>query len=118
LDVTLPGRQRAPGRRHPVSRTLEDIVRIFSRLGFEVAHGPEIELEHFNFEALNFPAEHPARDMQDTFYVKANWLDGKVAKDGEVLLRTHTSPVQSRVMRRQPPPVRIIAPGKVYRSDS
>jgi phenylalanyl-tRNA synthetase alpha chain len=116
IDVTLPGRHRRPGHRHPVSRTLEDIVRTFARLGFEVATGPEIELDRYNFEALNIPADHPARDMQDTFYVDASWL--KSDPNAPALLRTHTSPVQIRTLLREKPPVRIVAPGKVYRVDS
>ena len=107
LDVTLPGRSIRPGRRHPVAQTLEDIVAAFGKLGFEVAQGPEIELDWYNFEALNVPADHPARDMQDTFYV-----------GGNVLLRTHTSPVQVRLMQKQPPPIRHVMPGRVYRKDS
>jgi phenylalanyl-tRNA synthetase alpha chain len=116
LDVSLPGRARAPGRRHPVTRTLEEIVRTFARLGFEVAQGPEIELDYYNFEALNIPKDHPARDMQDTFYVRADWL--KAAPENPVVLRTHTSPVQVRAMLAQKPPVRVVVPGKVYRCDS
>jgi phenylalanyl-tRNA synthetase alpha chain len=115
LDVTLPGRAVAFGRRHPVSQTLEDIVRVFSRLGFEVYSGPEIELDWYNFEALNVPADHPARDMQDTFYVDAHWLPKGV---GPVVLRTHTSPVQIRTMLAHKPPVRGVMPGRVYRKDS
>jgi phenylalanyl-tRNA synthetase alpha chain len=115
LDVTLPGRSLPMGRRHPVSQTLEDIVDVFARLGFDVAHGPEIELDWYNFEALNVPADHPARDMQDTFYVDAKWLD---ASHGPVLLRTHTSPVQIRTMLEQKPPLRAVMPGRVYRKDS
>jgi phenylalanyl-tRNA synthetase alpha chain len=116
VDVTLPGRYRPRGRRHPVSQTLEDIVRTFGRLGFEVASGPEVELDYYNFEALNIPPDHPARDMQDTFYLDGTWL--KRAPDVPVLLRTHTSPVQVRTMLAQRPPVRIVVPGKVYRVDS
>ena len=116
VDVTLPGRSRRLGRRHPVSRTLDDIVATFQRLGFEVATGPEIELDFFNFEALNIPKDHPARDMQDTFYVDAGWM--KVPAASPVLLRTHTSPVQIRAMLQQKPPIRIVCPGKVYRCDS
>ena len=114
LDVTLPGRGRAPGRRHPVSQTLDDIVAVFARLGFDVAQGPEIELDWYNFEALNVPPDHPARDMQDTFYVDATWL----ATPAPVVLRTHTSPVQIRTMLSQKPPVRAVMPGRVYRKDS
>src|SRR6266849_4012726 len=107
LDVTLPGSYRAPGHRHPVSSTLEEMIQTFRRLGFDVATGPEVELDYYNFEALNIPKDHPARDMQDTFYIS-----------DEIVLRTHTSPVQIRVMEKQKPPVKIIAPGKVYRCDS
>ncbi|MCA3014244.1 MAG: phenylalanine--tRNA ligase subunit alpha [Myxococcaceae bacterium] len=115
LDVTLPGRAVFFGRRHPVSQTLEDIVRVFSRLGFDVYSGPEIELDWYNFEALNVPADHPARDMQDTFYVEAGWLPKGV---GPVVLRTHTSPVQIRTMLAHKPPLRGVMPGRVYRKDS
>ena len=107
LDVSLPGRSRPSGGLHPVTRTLERIASLFRSIGFEVAEGPELEDEHHNFEALNIPAHHPARAMQDTFY----FPDGR-------LLRTHTSPVQIRVMRSRRPPLRIIAPGRVYRCDS
>jgi phenylalanyl-tRNA synthetase alpha chain len=107
IDVTLPGRGQAPGGIHPVTRTLERIEQLFQGIGFEVVVGPEIETEHYNFEALNIPAEHPARAMHDTFY----FPDGR-------LLRTHTSPVQIRVMAEREPPLRIIAPGRVYRCDS
>ena len=117
LDVTLPGRREPRGRRHPVSRTLDDIVAVFARLGFEVATGPEIELDYYNFEALNIAPDHPARDMQDTFHIDAATL-GPWAPPGTVLLRTHTSPVQIRTMLERKPPVRIVAPGKVYRCDS
>ena len=107
IDVTLPGRGQAPGGIHPVTRTLQRIERLFQEIGFEVVEGPEIETEHYNFEALNIPAEHPARAMHDTFY----FADGR-------LLRTHTSPVQIRVMAEREPPLHIIAPGRVYRCDS
>jgi phenylalanyl-tRNA synthetase alpha chain len=106
VDLTLPGRRTAPGTVHPLTRILDEIVEVFLGLGFAVAEGPEVELEYYNFEALNIPKDHPARDMQDTFFV---WP--------EVLLRTHTSPVQVRTMERQQPPVRIIVPGRVYRRD-
>ncbi len=114
IDVTLPGRGQPLGRRHPVSQTLDDLVQIFSRLGFGVEHGPEIEFDWYNFEALNLPPDHPARDMQDTFYVASPWLNGK----GPVLLRTHTSPVQIRTMLASLPPIRAVMPGRVYRRDS
>jgi phenylalanyl-tRNA synthetase alpha chain len=107
IDVTLPGRGQPPGGLHPVTRTLERIEDLFASIGFEVAEGPEIEDDFHNFEALNIPAHHPARAMQDTFY----FGDGRV-------LRTHTSPVQIRVMQASKPPLRIIAPGRVYRCDS
>ena len=107
VDVTLPGRSIRPGRIHPVTQVMEEIEEIFSGLGFDVAEGPEVELDYYNFEALNLPKDHPARDMQDTFYVS-----------DEVLLRTHTSPVQIRVMEKERPPLRVIAPGTVYRRDS
>lgn len=106
VDVTLPGRSLPRGTKHPVSLVIEEISDIFAGLGFLVAEGPEIELDYYNFEALNFPKDHPARDMQDTFFVQNN-----------LLLRTHTSPVQIRTMLKQKPPVRIIAPGTVYRCD-
>ena len=107
LDVTLPGRGQSSGGLHPVTRTLERISSLFQAVGFEVVEGPELEDDYHNFEALNIPAHHPARAMQDTFY----FPDGR-------LLRTHTSPVQIRVMQSRQPPLRIIAPGRVYRCDS
>ncbi|HSH48244.1 MAG TPA: phenylalanine--tRNA ligase subunit alpha, partial [Halomonas sp.] len=106
-DVTLPGRGQASGGLHPVTRTLERIEGLFTRIGFAVATGPEIEDDYHNFEALNIPAHHPARGMADTFYF-----------DATRLLRTHTSPVQVRTMQAQSPPIRIVCPGRVYRSDS
>jgi len=118
IDVTLPGRQLAPrGGRHPVTQAREAVVGIFQRLGYEVTDGPEIELDWYNFEALNIPADHPARDMQDTFYVDEATL-GPGERKGDVVLRTHTSPVQIRAMLRAgKPPIRVICPGRVYRSD-
>jgi phenylalanyl-tRNA synthetase alpha chain len=118
IDVTLPPRRLVPrGHRHPISRAAADIAEIFARLGYDVASGPEIELDWYNFEALNIPPDHPARDMQDTFYVDESTLRSGV-QPGSVLLRTHTSPVQIRAMKRiGKPPVRIICPGRVYRSD-
>ena len=107
IDISLPGRQIGLGGLHPITRALDRIVGIFERLGYTVADGPEIESDWYNFEALNFPPDHPARTMHDTFY----FPDGR-------LLRTHTSPVQIRVMQQQQPPIRVIMPGKVYRSDS
>jgi phenylalanyl-tRNA synthetase alpha chain len=107
IDVTLPGRGQQAGGLHPVTRTMEHIEELFSQMGFEVATGPEIEDEFHNFEALNIPETHPARAMHDTFY----FPDGR-------LLRTHTSPVQVRTMKEKEPPLRVIAPGRVYRCDS
>jgi phenylalanyl-tRNA synthetase alpha chain len=107
VDVTLPGRRSTKGSKHPVTLVIEEVCEIFAGLGFGVAEGPEIEHDWYNFEALNFPPEHPARDMQDTFFV-----------ENDLLLRTHTSPVQIRTMLKQKPPLRIIAPGTVYRCDS
>ena len=107
VDVTLPGRGEQRGGLHPVTMAMERAIAIFTKLGFDVATGPEVEDDHYNFESLNFPPHHPARAMHDTFY----FGDGR-------LLRTHTSPVQIRVMERSEPPFRIIAPGKVFRSDS
>ena len=107
IDVSLPGRHQKIGTKHPVTLITEELVDIFSYLGFSVAEGPEIEEDFYNFEALNLPKDHPARDMQDTFYIS----------DNEVL-RTHTSPVQIRSMLKHQPPLRIIAPGTVYRRDS
>jgi len=117
LDVTLPGRRTPAGHRHPLSRTMEDIVAALRRLGFSVASGPDVELDWFNFEALNFPADHPARDMQDTFFVDGATLGAAGPRD-DVVLRTHTSPVQIRTMLSRPPPVRSIMPGTVFRCDS
>jgi len=108
LDVTLPGRGSGFGGLHPVSRTLERVETLFHSLGFEVADGPEIETDYYNFTALNQPENHPARSMHDTFYLA----------DGKYLLRTHTSPIQVRYMKTHRPPIRIIAPGRVYRVDS
>ena len=106
-DFTLPGRGMPVGAKHPITQVMERIVYDFERMGFEVAEGPEVELDYYNFEALNIPKNHPARDMQDTFYIT-----------DDMVLRTHTSPVQIRIMQTQQPPVKIIAPGKVYRCDS
>ncbi len=108
IDITLPGRMRSCGHLHPVTLTLREIKKIFMRMGFDVMEGPEIESEYYNFEALNLPKDHPARDMQDTFYITENFL-----------LRTQTSPVQARTMQSREPnsPIRMIAPGTVYRND-
>jgi phenylalanyl-tRNA synthetase alpha chain len=108
-DFTLPGRRRSLGKLHPLTQVTEDIVRSFRKIGFVVADGPEIEDEYHCFDALNTPADHPARDSQDTFYL---------GTQDRLLLRTHTSSVQIRVMKSQPPPVRIIVPGRVYRRDN
>jgi phenylalanyl-tRNA synthetase alpha chain len=107
IDVTLPGRRLPRGRLHPLNCIMAEVCDIFLHLGFEAVEGPEVELDWYNFEALNLPPDHPARDMQDTFYF-----------NDQVLLRTHTSPMQIRTMEQRQPPVRIIAPGKVYRRDS
>jgi len=112
-DFTLPGRRRALGKLHPLTQVTDDIVRAFRKIGFAVADGPEIEDEYHCFDALNTPADHPARDSQDTFYLTAQTPDAKPQ-----LLRTHTSSVQIRVMEKQPPPIRIIVPGRVYRRDN
>ena len=107
IDVTLPGRRMAIGKRHPLTQILNEIIDIFSRLGFEVVEGREVELDYYNFEALNIPKGHPAREMQATFFISE-----------DVVLRTHTSPVEVRTMEKHPPPVRIISPGPTYRRDS
>lgn len=107
VDVTMPGKRRTIGKEHPLSLVLDEIQDIFIGMGFSIAEGPEVELDYYNFEALNMPKNHPARDTQDSFYITDN-----------VVLRTQTSPVQIRVMEKQKPPIRIIAPGRVYRSDA
>lgn len=107
VDITVPGRRPSKGRLHPITQITLEISRIFNWLGFEVVEGPEVELDYYNFEALNIPRDHPARDMQDTFYVS-----------DDVVLRTHTSPLQVRVMEKRRPPIRVIAPGRTYRCDS
>ena len=107
IDVTLPGRGQTSGGLHPVTRTLERVEQFFTRIGYGIAEGPEVENDYHNFEALNIPGHHPARAMHDTFYFNAN-----------MLLRTHTSPVQVRTMESQQPPIRIVCPGRVYRCDS
>jgi len=123
-DFTLPGRRRPLGRLHPLTQVTDDIVRAFRKIGFVVADGPEIEDEFYCFDALNTPADHPARDTQDTFYVdnvpgaSRSQPDASRPLAARSLLRTHTSSVQIRVMQKQPPPIRIIAPGRVYRRDS
>ena len=107
IDVTLPGKPCRRGAKHPLSIVLDEIQEIFIGMGFEIVQGPEVELDYYNFEALNLPKDHPARDTQDTFYISDN-----------VVLRTQTSPVQIRTMEKQKPPIRIISPGRVYRSDA
>ena len=107
IDVTAPASGIPMGHRHPLITTTEEIVDLFLGLGYSVAEGPEVEKDHYNFTALNIPEDHPARDMQDTFYLQ-----------GDLLLRTHTSPVQIRHLEQNPPPVRIVAPGRVYRRDA
>ena len=113
IDVTLPGRGAGAGSLHPVMRTWERVEQIFRSIGFDVADGPEIETDWYNFTALNSPENHPARSMQDTFYV-----DGKDAQGRQLLLRTHTSPMQVRYARMNKPPIKVIAPGRTYRVDS
>lgn len=107
IDVTIPGKSKTLGKRHPLSIVLDEIKEVFIGMGYEIAEGPEVELDYYNFEALNIPKDHPARDIQDTFYVNDN-----------IVLRTQTSPVQIRVMEKQKPPIKIICPGRVYRSDA
>lgn len=107
IDVTVPGFYIPNGRLHPTTQILDEVINVFTSLGFNIEEGPEVELDFYNFEALNFPKDHPARDMQDTFFVSE-----------DVVLRTHTSPVQVRVMEKNTPPLRVIAPGKVYRCDA
>ena len=107
LDVTMPGKPLTIGKKHPLNVVLDEFKEIFLGLGFSIAEGPEVELDHYNFEALNIPKDHPARDTQDTFYISDN-----------VVLRTQTSPMQVRTMEKKKPPIRIIAPGRVYRSDA
>jgi len=114
LDITLPGVRRPLGAEHPVIRTMNEIVAVFRNLGYSVSEGPEIESDYYNFESLNFPPNHPARDMQDTLFIADQ--DKKALRD-RLLLRTHTSPVQIRTMEKMKPPLRIVIPGKVYRND-
>jgi phenylalanyl-tRNA synthetase alpha chain len=107
IDVTVPGNRRMLGKKHPLSIVIDEIKEVFIGMGYEIADGPEVEYDYYNFEALNIPAGHPARDTQDTFYITEN-----------ILLRTQTSPVQVRVMENKKPPIKIICPGRVYRSDA
>jgi phenylalanyl-tRNA synthetase alpha chain len=107
IDITMPGKFTPFGREHPINKVISEITDIFVSMGFEIEEGPEVELDYYNFEALNMPKNHPARDMQDTFYISE-----------DVVIRTHTSPVQIRVMEKRKPPLKIVAPGKVYRCDA
>ena len=107
IDVTLPGTRRELGHKHPLSIVLDEVKEIFVGMGFDIVDGPEVETDYYNFEALNIPKDHPARDTQDTFYINDN-----------ILLRTQTSPVQIRTMEKRRPPIRVISPGRVYRSDA
>lgn len=107
IDISLPGRRRFQGRKHPITKMRDEMIAIFSSMGFSVQYGPDIDTDYYNFEGLNFPPDHPAREMQDTFYLTT-----------DVLLRTHTSNTQLRVMEQSSPPIRIIAPGTVYRNES
>ncbi|HLI03519.1 MAG TPA: phenylalanine--tRNA ligase subunit alpha [Terracidiphilus sp.] len=115
IDITLPGTRRLTGAEHPVTRTLNEIVSVFAALGYSVGVGPEVETDFYNFECMNFPPGHPARDTQDTLVIASQ--ERRPQRD-RLLLRTHTSPVQMRTMERQPPPVRIVIPGKVHRNDA
>ncbi len=118
VDVTLPGRQRTPGKRHVIHQVVDEIVQTFVGLGYEIGEGPEVELDYYNFTALNHPADHPARALQDTFYVRDLSGDRAVVEgESDVLLRTHTSPVQVHTMETKKPPIYVLAPGKVYRRD-
>ncbi len=114
LDITLPGIRRPLGAEHPITRTGNELIAVFKSMGYSVAEGPEIETDYYNFEALNFPPNHPARDTQDTLFIAGQ--ESKPLRD-RLLLRTHTSPVQIRTMEKQRPPVRVIVPGKVHRND-
>ena len=116
IDLSLPGIEKAIGTRHLIRQTYEELQRIFLSIGFSVVEGPEIETPYYNFEALNIPEHHPARDNMDTFYIEGS--AAQAAKRSEYLLRTHTSPMQIRTMEKQAPPVRIVVPGKVYRRDN
>ncbi|MCX8132291.1 MAG: phenylalanine--tRNA ligase subunit alpha [Clostridia bacterium] len=106
IDITMPGKKKDFGRKHPLTQVIDEIKEVFLGMGYQIAEGPEVELDYFSFEAMNIPKNHPARDVQDTFYIDEN-----------VVLRPHTSPVQARVMKTQKPPIRVICPGRVYRSD-
>ncbi len=115
VDISLPGIMRPLGVRHPVLRTLDELIAVFVKMGYSIAEGPEVETDYYNFEALNFPPNHPARDTQDTLFVSGQ--EAKEQRD-RLLLRTHTSPVQIRTMEKLKPPVRVICPGKVHRNDA
>jgi phenylalanyl-tRNA synthetase alpha chain len=115
VDITLPGIRRPLGSEHPIVRSMHEVIAVFQRMGYSVAEGPEVESDYYNFEALNFPPNHPARDAQDTLFIAGQ--EGKPQRD-RLMLRTHTSPVQIRYMERHQPPVRIVAPGRVYRRDT
>jgi phenylalanyl-tRNA synthetase alpha chain len=115
VDISLPGIQRPLGVKHPVLRVLDELIDVFVKMGYSVAEGPEVETDYYNFEALNFPPNHPARDTQDTLFISGQ---EKRAQRDRLLLRTHTSPVQIRSMERLKPPVRVICPGKVFRNDA
>jgi phenylalanyl-tRNA synthetase alpha chain len=115
VDITLPGIRRPIGARHPVLQAMNDIISVFKSMGYSVEEGPEVETDYYNFEALNFPPDHPARDTQDTIFLAGQ--EKKPARD-RLLLRTHTSPVQIRTMEKYPPPVRVVCPGKVHRHDT
>src|ERR1700733_5940853 len=115
LDITLPGIRRPLGAEHPVIKTMNEMVGVFRNLGYSVEEGPEIETDYYNFEALNFPPNHPARDTQDTLFISNQ--ESKPLRD-RLLLRTHTSPVQIRTMEKMKPPVRVVCPGKVHRNDA
>jgi len=115
IDITLPGTRRLTGAEHPITRTMNELIDIFAALGYSVGLGPEVETDYYNFESMNFPPGHPARDTQDTLVIANQERRG--LRD-RLLLRTHTSPVQMRTMERQPPPVRIVIPGKVHRNDA
>ena len=117
VDITLPARPAADGRIHPISQTIDEIVAIFGDMGFAVAEGPDIEEDWYNFTALNIPPEHPARQTQDTFYLNSTSVSPGASEPSPMVLRTHTSPVQIRTMMSQKPPIRIIVPGRTYRSD-
>jgi phenylalanyl-tRNA synthetase alpha chain len=107
IDVTMPGKRKVLGKKHPLTNVIDEITEVFIGMGYEIAEGPEVEKDYYNFEALNIPENHPAKDVQDTFYI-----------NGDILLRTQTSPVQIRVMENKKPPIKIICPGRVYRSDA